>query len=694
MRPQILFPLFADTPTLPGIGPKVAENLEKLGASRVRDLLFMLPNSLIDRRSRPGIANAIDGQIASFEIIVEEHIPPKIRSRPYRVRARDDTGFLTMTWFHGRPDYLMRQLPPGEKRIVSGKVEHFSGEIQMLHPDYIVKPEEADDMPQIEPVYPMTQGLAAKTLRKGILGALARTPELKEWIDPGLMAERHWPSWREALQALHQPDDLQVLATQSPVRCRLAYDELLSRQLALALVRARRRAVPGLSLRGDDSKVEAIIAAAPFTPTGAQTRVFGEISTDMAAPERMMRLLQGDVGAGKTFVAALAAARAAEAGGQCALMAPTEILARQHAASLAPLLASAGMKLGILTGRDKGKERAQILAKLESGEIDLICGTHALFQSGVEFKNLVLTIIDEQHRFGVSDRLKLAAKGARPDLLVMTATPIPRSLALAVYGDMDLSKLDEKPPGRKPVATRVLPLARLEEVITRLGKLIEDGGRGYWVCPLVEESDKVDLAAAEDRHADLEARFGEGVVGLIHGRLPAAEKERLSLAFKRGDIQILVATTVVEVGMDVPEASVMVIEQAERFGLAQLHQLRGRVGRSERQSACLLLYKPPLGETAKARLETLRHSDDGFYIAEMDWKLRGMGDLLGVRQSGMARNYFAQLETDTDLLETANAQARLIAQADPDLVGRRGEALRQLLYLFEQDQAVRLLSSG
>ncbi|PHS28766.1 MAG: ATP-dependent DNA helicase RecG [Robiginitomaculum sp.] len=693
MRPQILFPLFADTDVLAGVGPKVAQNLEKLGARHVLDLLFMMPVSLTDRRSRPGIANAIDGQIASFEVEIEDHNPPPRRGLPYRVRAFDDTGYLTLTWFHGRPDYLMRQLPPGQRRIVSGKVERFSGEIQMLHPDYIVPLDQAADIPPIEPVYPMTQGLAAKTLRKAIAGALERTPTLDEWIDPGLLAERNWPDWRAALFALHQPTDLQVLDEESPARCRLAYDELLSRQLALALVRAKRRAKPGLALTGDGRKVQAILDAAPFTPTGAQTRVFAEIEADMAAPERMMRLLQGDVGAGKTFVAALAAARAVEAGGQCALMAPTEILARQHARSLAPLLEAAGLRLGILTGRDKGKERVRILAQLKSGDIDVICGTHALFQDGVEFHNLALAIIDEQHRFGVSDRLRLSRKGARPDLLVMTATPIPRTLALAVYGDMDLSKLDEKPPGRKPVTTRVMPLDRLEDVINRLGQLIQDGGRAYWVCPLVEESDKVDMAAAEDRYHDMKARFGDRI-GLIHGRMPAQEKERLSQAFKDGEIQILVATTVVEVGMDVPEASVMVIEQAERFGLAQLHQLRGRVGRSEQLSACLLLYKPPLSETARKRLEILRNTDDGFLIAETDWQLRGMGELLGMRQSGMPRTRFARLERDTELLEIANTQARLIAQTDPDLTGKRGAALRTLLYLFEQDQAVRLLSSG
>ncbi|MDQ7018881.1 MAG: ATP-dependent DNA helicase RecG [Robiginitomaculum sp.] len=693
MRPQILFPLFANTDVLAGVGPKVAQNLEKLGAKHVLDLLFMMPNSLVDRRSRPGIANAIDGQIASFEVEVEEHVPPPRRGLPYRVRAHDDTGFLTLAWFHGRPDYLVRQLPPGEKRIVSGKVERFSGEIQMLHPDYIVSPQHADEIPAIEPVYPMTQGLAAKTLRKAITGALERAPELEEWIDPGLLAAKGWPTWRSALMALHQPTDLHVLDEDSPARCRLAYDELLSRQLALAMVRAHRRAKPGMALTGDGQKIQAILEAAPFTPTGAQTRVFAKIEADMAVPERMMRLLQGDVGSGKTFVAALAAARAVEAGGQCALMAPTEILARQHAHSLAPLLEAADLKLGILTGRDKGKERARILEQLKSGEIDVICGTHALFQEGVEFHNLALVIIDEQHRFGVSDRLRLTQKGARPDLLVMTATPIPRTLALAVYGDMDLSKLDEKPPGRTPVTTRVMPLDRLEDVISRIGKLIQNGGRAYWVCPLVEESDKVDMAAAEDRYHDLKARFGDRI-GLIHGRMPAPEKERLSQAFKNGDIQILVATTVVEVGMDVPEASVMVIEQAERFGLAQLHQLRGRVGRSSQTSACLLLYKPPLGEIARKRLETLRNTDDGFLIAETDWKLRGMGDLLGMRQSGLPRNRFARLESDTDLLEIANTQARMIAQSDPDLTSKRGTALRQLLYLFEQDQAVRLLSSG
>ncbi len=693
MRPQILFPLFANTTALPGVGPRVAKTLEGMGATRVVDILFMMPHTIIDRRARPGIAHAQSGQIATFEVTVGKHFTPVKRGLPYQVKVSDDTGFLTLAWFHAHQDYLLRLLPEGEKRLISGRVEHFHGEIQILHPDFIVPLDKEDDIPPLEPVYPLTKGLAGKTLLKAMAGALARIPALDEWIDPALKAREGWPDWADALHHIHRPPDPHVLEPKSPDRRRLAYDELLSRQLTLALVRARKKAQKGQSMVGDGRKVEAIIKAAPFTPTGAQTRVFKEIAADMAAPARMTRLMQGDVGAGKTFVAALAAARAVEAGRQCALMAPTEILARQHAASLKPLLTSAGITLEILTGRDKGQSRAGIIERLADGSIDVICGTHALFQEGVEFNNLGLVIIDEQHRFGVSDRLKLTAKGARPDLLVMTATPIPRTLALAAYGDMDLSRLDEKPAGRQPIATRVMPTNRINTVVERLGPLIEKGGQAYWVCPLVEESEMLDVVAAVDRFEMLKARFGARA-GLIHGRLDAHEKERISQSFKDGEIQILVATTVVEVGMDVPNAQVMVIEHAERFGLAQLHQLRGRVGRSDRASSCLLLYDPPLSKNAQKRLEVLRDSEDGFYIAEKDWKLRGSGDVLGVRQSGLPDNHFAQLEIDGDLLDIANAEARLIVHNDPDLVKERGNALRQLLYLFDQDQAVRLLSSG
>ncbi|PHR62545.1 MAG: ATP-dependent DNA helicase RecG [Robiginitomaculum sp.] len=693
MRPEILFPLFAPIETIGGIGPKVAQNLLKLKASRVIDLLFMVPTSVIDRRARPGVANAVNESIASFEVTVEEHTPPPRRGLPYRVRTMEADGPLTLTWFHARPDWLLQQLPVGQTRLVSGKVERFGGELQMLHPDFILKPGNYGEMPPLQPVYPMTAGLASKTLRKAILKALERTPALPEWNSTSLMMTRKWPSWREALDQLHNPTEPLDPDQRDPGRTRLAYDELLSKQLALALVRNRRMSLGGFSQISTGTLVQKVISGAPFTPTGAQLSAFDEISADMAEPVQMSRLLQGDVGSGKTFVAALACAQSVEAGRQAAIMAPTEILARQHGRSLQVLLDPADIRVEVLTGRDTAANRRGILERLQAGEIDVLCGTHALFQKGVEFKQLGLVVVDEQHRFGVSDRVQLLAKGSRPDLLVMTATPIPRTLTLAAFGDMELSQIREKPVGRKPIATRVMPLERMGEVLERLHGLFAKDGRAFWVCPLVEESDKSDLAAAEQRYAELSTIFGSKV-GLVHGRMKGAEKERVTEAFRTGEIKLLVATTVVEVGIDAPDATVMVIEHAERFGLAQLHQLRGRVGRSDKPSSCILLYQSPLGLVAKERLQVLRETEDGFLIAEKDAELRGFGDLLGVRQSGQVRSRFADLATDGEMLELARIQARMEVEADPDLDGTRGSILKTLLYLFEQDQALHLLTSG
>lgn len=694
MRPEVLFPLFKDTTSLPGVGPKVATMLAKLGAENVRDLLFHAPSGLVDRSRQPGAAHAEDGEVATFDVTVEAHMPSRQPRRPYRVRCRDDTGYLTLAWFHARADYLQRLLPEGARRIVSGKVDRFGGEIQILHPDHVVPPEEADTVPAFEPVYPLTQGLTGKGLRKAITAALETVPELPEWADVHLVAKHGWPAWADAVRALHAPESKEDLDPNAPVRARLAYDELFADQLALQLLRARRSGQPGRALSGDGRLVEKVIAAAPFEPTNAQRRSFEEIAKDMASPQRMGRLLQGDVGAGKTFVAAMACARAAEAGVQSALMAPTEILARQHLKSLAPLLEAAGLKAAALTGRDKGAGRRKLLEALKTGEIDVLCGTHALFQDDVEFKDLGLVIIDEQHRFGVSDRLKLTAKAQRPDLLVMTATPIPRTLSLAAFGDLDISRLDEKPPGRAPIATRAVPTDRLEEIYEAVGRAIDKGDRVYWVCPLVEESDASDLAAAEERWRALATLYGERRVGLLHGRMNAADKEEKADAFKRGDMDVLVATTVVEVGVDAPDATIIIIEHAERFGLAQLHQLRGRVGRGTKPSTCILLYKPPLNDTARARLDALRQSDDGFFIAEEDWRLRGPGEMLGHRQSGMVKHRLADLSVHGDLLEIASVDARRIAEEDPWLEGPRGEAARVLLYLFDRDRAVGLLRAG
>ena len=693
MRPQVLFPLFAEVTTLPGVGPRLARLIAKLAGPRVVDLLWHLPSGIIDRRFTPKIANAPSGTVATITVTVEAHLPAENRRRPYKVRCADDSGFLHLVFFHPRVDYLLRTLPVGATRVVSGRVERFGGEAQMAHPDHIVAPEALSSVRTVEPVYPLTEGLTPKPLARAIKAALDRAPELDEWLDAAFRAAQGWRAWRAALLGAHAPSDLQALDPAHPDRRRLAYDELLANQLALALIRRHQKRRPGRVLSGDGALRRRLTAALPFTLTASQGHALDEIAADLASGGRMLRLLQGDVGSGKTVVALLAMAIALEAGAQAALMAPTEILARQHHAVIAPLAEAAGLRVGLLTGRAKGKAREAVLAALASGEIDIAIGTHALFQTGVVFHDLAIAVIDEQHRFGVHQRLDLGEKGHAVHMLVMTATPIPRSLMLTAYGDMDGSRLTEKPAGRQPITTRVLPIGRLDEVVAAVRRAIDAGAKVYWVCPLVEESEAVDLAAAVDRHAALRALFGDRV-GLVHGRLKGTEKDAVMAAFAGGTVDILVATTVIEVGVDVPAATVMVVEHAERFGLAQLHQLRGRIGRGAAPSTCLLLYAPPLGETARARLEVLRRSDDGFHIAEEDLRLRGAGEVLGTRQSGLPHFCLADLAQHGDLLATARDDVKLLLERDPDLAGDRGQALRTLLYLFERDAAVRFLRSG
>jgi ATP-dependent DNA helicase RecG len=693
MRPAALNPLFAPVTSLPGVGPRLAPLYERLCGPLVVNLLWHLPSGVVDRRFCPKVAEAPAGRVATLTVRVDAHMPSSSPKRPYRVRCMDDTGFLHLVFFHGREDWLRKTLPEGEWRVVSGVVEHFNNEIQITHPDHVVPVEAKAEVMAVEPVYPLTAGLTARMVAKIVRTALDRTPDLPEWQDAAWLARQGWPGWRTALVAMHHPDSDKAVLEDSPARRRLAYDELLANQLALMMVRAHLRRLKGRPLAGDGGLRARVTAALPFQLTGAQTRALAEIDADMAAPLRMLRLLQGDVGSGKTVVALLAMLTAVECGAQAALMAPTEILARQHLATIEPLAAAAGLRVGLLTGRDKGKARAQLLEDLANGDIHILLGTHALFQEEVTFKDLALAVIDEQHRFGVHQRLELAAKGMAVDVLVMTATPIPRTLLLTAYGDMDASRLDEKPPGRKPVDTRALPLARLDEVVAGVGRAAENGDRVYWVCPLVEESETSDLAAAEERHRALSEVFGERV-GLVHGRMKGAAKDAVMAAFAEGRLDILVATTVIEVGVNVPEATVMVIEHAERFGLAQLHQLRGRVGRGERPSRCLLLYDNPLGETAKARLETMRATEDGFRIAEEDLRLRGGGEVLGTRQSGLPEFALADLAIHGELLAAARDDARLVLDRDPALDSERGKALRVLLYLFERDAAVRTLRSG
>lgn len=701
MRPAILDPLFASVSSLPGVGPKVAEMIARVTGRedpedcRVIDLVFHAPYSLVDRRNRPGIALAPQGTIVTIEGRVDRHQPPpRGTNQPYRVFLNDDTGELALTFFRAKGDWLLKSLPIDEQVMVSGKVDWFNGRASMIHPDFMVKASEAENMPLVEPVYPLTAGLSPKTLRKAIEGAVTRLPEMLEWADPHLTSRQSFLSVTDAFRQLHDPRDAADIDPQAPARRRLAYDEFLAGQVSLSLVRQKVRKVPGQPIRVKGELADKIVAALPFSLTPSQQAAVADITKDMAGEERMLRLLQGDVGAGKTMVALLSMAAAVEAGGQAVLMAPTEILSRQHFATISKLANAIGVTVEVLTGRTKGRERNQIIERIASGEAQIIIGTHALFQDAINYHNLMLAVVDEQHRFGVHQRLRLTAKGISPHMLVMTATPIPRTLVLAAFGDMDVSKLTEKPAGRKPIQTVTIPTERIGDIVGRLRSAIAEGKKAYWICPLVEESDVSELMSAEERHSVLAGELGAANVGLIHGRMSGPEKDAVMAAFKNGEIRLLVATTVVEVGVDVPDATIMVIEHAERFGLAQLHQLRGRVGRGSEASTCILLYKGPLSETGHARLSILRDSEDGFLIAEEDLKLRGEGELLGTRQSGTPGFRIASLEAHADLLEIARKDAAYLLERDPDLTSERGEAMRTLLYLHRRDEAIRFLRAG
>jgi ATP-dependent DNA helicase RecG len=700
MRPAVLNPLFAPLTSLAGVGPKQEKLFQRLTGRgeapvRVIDLLFHLPSGAIDRRARPKLRDVAFGQVVTVAVTVDRHRPPPPhRPRaPYLIYASDDTGDIVLTFFSARKDYLEKLLPVGSVRYVSGTAAIYDGMLQMVHPDRVVSEADLAKLPLVEPVYPLTEGLGLNQVRRAADSTLGRIPSLPEWQDLSWLARERFPDFGAALRRLHRPAEPADILPEGLAWSRLAYDELLAGQVALALVRAHLRRPAGRATPGTGHLRKKLIEALPFSLTPSQSGAIRDITADLAKPERMLRLLQGDVGSGKTVVALLAAAAVVEAGRQAALMAPTELLARQHFNTVAPLAAAAGIGVAILTGRERGAERSDILKQLAFGDVHLLIGTHAVFQEEVAFRDLALAIVDEQHRFGVHQRLALARKGEAVDVLVMTATPIPRTLVLTYFGDMDISELREKPAGRKPVDTRTIPLERYDEVVEGVSRALAEGRRAYWVCPLVEESENVDLAAAEDRFAALSARFGAHV-GLVHGRMKGADKDRAMERFAAGETSLLVATTVIEVGVDVPQASVMVIEHAERFGLAQLHQLRGRIGRGAERSTCLLLYKAPLGDTAKARLKIMRETEDGFRIAEEDLRLRGEGDVLGTRQSGLPTFKVARVEFHGKYIGAARDDAALVLARDPTLTTPRGEALRHLLYLFERDEAIRLIRAG
>jgi len=691
MRPEILFPLYAPIASLKGVGPRVAPLLERVAGPLVRDVLWLRPHSIV-RRTRARLDQAIDGQVMTFEVTIQDHQRPRTSAQPWRVQAADDTGLIMLVFFGRFGDSLQQRHPVGARRLISGKVEESKFGRQMVHPDYIVAPDKADEIPEIEAVYPATEGLVPRRVRGFAHEALERTPELPEWQDPAFLVRERFPSWRESLIRTHNPESDADLSPLSVHRRRLAYDELLAHQLAMAQRKAARRReaaakVPAGKLAGK------IRADLPFALTGAQERALADLRADFGAGERMSRLVQGDVGSGKTVVAMLAMADVAESGGQSALMAPTEILARQHYETISGPLADHGLSVVLLTGRDKGAARAEKLRALASGAAQVAVGTHALFQDEVAFKRLQLVVIDEQHRFGVAERQRLQAKGDAVHLIAMSATPIPRTLELTMYGDLDVSRIDEKPPGRMPVATRAVPMPRLDEIVGRLKDAVAGGAQAFWICPLVSESEVSDLAAAEMRAIALRKVIGSKV-GLVHGRLSGPEKDAVMADFADGQLSVLVATTVVEVGVNVPNATIMVIEQAERFGLAQLHQLRGRVGRGRRESACVLLYDPPLSQIAEQRLDILRRTDDGFVIAEKDLELRGGGDALGLRQSGLPDYVFADPFLHRDLIAIAGDDARLVVARDPELKSERGKALQVLSELFDWKAGLALRDAG
>jgi ATP-dependent DNA helicase RecG len=680
-----LAPILAELTTLPGVGPTLAALLAKAaGGPRVLDLLFHLPQAYVDRRERPTIRTARPGQVATLAVEVVRLEAPATLRQPWRVVVGDGTGFAELVFFKRHP--VLDRLRPGMRVLASGKVDSFGDRLSMVHPDHLVPADKPARLPEVEPVWPLTAGLSAWQVRKAMAGALQLLPNLPEWHDPPLLRREQWPGFAVALRALQAPAELPAPLP----RARLAYDELLANQLALALVRERRRARAGRSLPGDGRLRGQALARFGHEPTPSQAAALDEIDADLAAPSRMLRLLQGDVGSGKTLVAALAMLRAVEAGTQAALMAPTEVLAHQHHATLSRFVP---VPVALLTGAVKGAPRRRVLAGLADGSVPIVVGTHALFQPGVTFRDLGLAVIDEQHRFGVDQRLLLGAKGERTDVLVMTATPIPRTLVMTQWGDMAVSRLTEKPAGRLPVRTTLHSLSNLPELADAVARALDGGAQIYWVCPLVAESEVVDIAAAEARFADLRARFGPAI-GLVHGQQEPAARERTLAAFAAGRIRLLVATTVVEVGVDVPQANVMVIEHAERFGLAQLHQLRGRVGRSTAQSFCLLLHDDVLPEPSRRRLTLLRDTENGFTIADEDFRARGGGDVLGTRQSGAPEFRLADPVQHEALLHMAHRDAAVLLANDPELKSPRGHAVRLLLQLFRRPEGARALLSG
>lgn len=692
-RPEKLFPVFASITSLEGVGPKVAASFQKLGVTRVRDLLFVLPVNGIKRTKLRSLQDVVVPSFVTLEITIIAHTQSKKRA-PIRVLVSDSVNNFDLVFFHFGLDWVKKILPKNEKRIISGKLEWFSTGFQIVHPDYIISLNEPNTIPDFEPVYPLTKGLTQRILSKNVKKSIANFPKVEEWINPSLIKKYCWPKFKESLLRAHNPVNIDNIDSKDLARERLAFDELFSHQVSLSLARKKLKRSKGISIIGTNHIGNTVLRSLSFDLTQAQKRVISEISEDLEAASRMNRLLQGDVGSGKTIVALFAMLKVVEFGGQAAFLAPTDILARQHLYTIQEFTKMTDVKITILSGRDKGVTKRKKLEDILEGNTQIIIGTHALFQESVIYKNLRLAIIDEQHRFGVHQRMELGNKGYNVDILIMTATPIPRSLSLTYYGDMDFSILDQKPKNRKPISTAVIPESRIDSVLDRLEISLDCGRRAYWVCPLVEDSEILSLTSAQFRLKSLLERFPSKSIGLVHGQMSGQEKDEIMHKFATGKMDLLVSTTVIEVGVDVPEASIIIIEGAERFGLAQLHQLRGRVGRGVEQSSCILIYTGTLGKNSKARLEILRETEDGFKISEEDLKIRGAGDVLGLEQSGLPQFEVANLESQAHLMEIARVDSRMILDLDPDLTSQRGLAIRQLLDLMDLKRSLQYITVG
>lgn len=666
--------------TLKGVGPGMATRLEGFGITTLQDLLFHLPLRYQDRTRltpigslRPGGDALIEGEVQLSEIKFG-------RKRMLLTRISDGTGSLTLRFFHFN-NAQKESLSRGVRLRCYGEVRRGSATLEMIHPEFRRVGEGQEVEEALTPIYPATEGLQQAGLRRYIDQAVERLQRgdigLTEWLPPALLP-KGMPTLRDAVLLLHRPPpDISLSALiegEHPAQQRLAFEELLAHQLSLRQLRLAMNKHPAPPLQGNGNQRQQLLAALPFALTAAQQRVSHEIEHDLQQSTPMQRMVQGDVGSGKTVVAALAALQAIESGHQAAVMAPTELLAEQHYHNFQQWLAPLGIEVAWLTGKLKAKPRREMLAAVESGSAALVVGTHALFQEEVTFAELGLVIVDEQHRFGVHQRLALREKGkqqgAYPHQLIMTATPIPRSLAMTAYADLDLSVIDELPPGRTPVETVVLSDDRRDEVIERVAAACADGRQAYWVCTLIEESESLQCQAAEVTAAQLQELLPQLSIGLVHGRMKAAEKAAVMAAFKAGELQLLVATTVIEVGVDVPNASLMIIENAERLGLAQLHQLRGRVGRGSARSSCVLMYHPPLGKLARERLAVIRESNDGFVIAQKDLDIRGPGEVLGTRQTGVMQMKVADLQRDREMVQQVAAIATPLLQNHPQQVAQ------------------------